>query len=374
MKEGKEQMRMNDRLQIYGLETAEVGGGGDCFFKSIAHRTGISHSKVRQGSANQLRKVASAYDKLGNFKEIGGYKAFCDKVGTPGVFVDGNAEIAAAADFIGKNIFIFGRDEGNDVFIRAGNLGAPTTGDAKGKTIMIAHFCNGEHYTAVRSIQNEWQAPNGSNKDFIHRLNEERTVKSLALKSLIQKAESKLDVHIHDSTGYVGKDEIVASQDDLEHALTVSKAENESFLKKDHDEKKEPDEKKQRSCSNSASSFRAVVFFIFAALFTLMGNLPAVGGNFTFSEVQTSPQGSRSQQMLHVSPGGTLRTGTLFLTPQTGDADKASRVKRQKRNSENKKRLSQSLQFKESKAAVNKKYRFPPNIIFFSQLLFSLNS
>ena len=140
MKEGKEKMRMNDRLQNYGLETEERGGGGDCFFKSIAHRTGMSHSKVRQGTANQLRKVASAYDKLGNFKEIGGYKAFCDKVGTPGVFVDGNAEIAAAADFIGKDIFIIGRDEGTDVFIRKGNLGAPTTGDAKGKAIILAYF------------------------------------------------------------------------------------------------------------------------------------------------------------------------------------------------------------------------------------------
>ena len=147
-------------------------------------------------------------------------------------------------------------------------------------------------------------------------------------------------------------------------------------MKKDQDEKKELDEKKQRSCSSSASSFREAIFFIFAALFTLMGNLPAVGGNFTFTEVQTSPQGSgnftftevqtspqgsRSQQMLHVSPGGTHRTGTLFLTPETGDADKASRVKRQKRNSDSRKRLSQSLQFKESHAAANKKYRVPLN-------------
>jgi len=71
----------------------------------------MSHSKVRQGVANQLRNHASVYDKLGNFEEIGGFEAFCDKVGTPGVFVDGNAEIAATADLIGKNIFFFGRDD-----------------------------------------------------------------------------------------------------------------------------------------------------------------------------------------------------------------------------------------------------------------------
>ena len=81
-----------------------------------------------------------------------------------------------------------------------------------------------------------------------------------------------------------------------------------------------------------------------------------VDGNFTLSEVQTSPKGSRSQQMQSVSPGGTHRTGTLFLTPTNGDADKESRVKRQKGNSDKKRRLSQSLQFKKSHAAARKKY------------------
>ena len=104
-----------------------------------------------------------------------------------------------------------------------------------------------------------------------------------------------------------------------------------------------------------ASSIRAALFLIFAASLKLMSNFPAVGGNFTFSEVQTSPQGSRSQQMLSISPGGTHRTGTIFLTPTTGDADKESRVKRQKRNSDKKRRLSQPLQFKESHAAATKR-------------------
>ena len=105
-----------------------------------------------------------------------------------------------------------------------------------------------------------------------------------------------------------------------------------------------------------ASSIRAALFLIFAAsLKLLMSNFPAVGGNFTLSEVQTSPQGSRSQQMLSISPGGTHRTGTIFLTPTTGDADKESRVKRQKRNSDKKRRLSQPLQFKESHAAATKR-------------------
>ena len=109
--------------------------------------------------------------------------------------------------------------------------------------------------------------------------------------------------------------------------------------------------------SNSATSFREILFFILAALLS-MGNLPAVRGNFTLSEVQTSPQGSRSQQMISISPGGTHRTGILFLTPENGDANKASRVQRQNRNSKNKRRLSNPLQFKQSQADADKKYQF----------------
>jgi hypothetical protein len=85
-------------------------------------------------------------------------------------------------------------------------------------------------------------------------------------------------------------------------------------------------------------SFLATFILIFAALMILMSNLQGVCGNFTLSEVQTSPQGSRSQQLLSVSSGGTHRTGYILLTPTTGDADKESRVKRQKRNSDIKKR------------------------------------
>jgi hypothetical protein len=79
-------------------------------------------------------------------------------------------------------------------------------------------------------------------------------------------------------------------------------------------------------------------------------------GNFTLSDVNRSPQGSRTQQMFSESPGGTQRTGTIFLTPENGDADKQTRAKRQTKNSSTRRRILQP----DAHAAANvaKKRRF----------------
>jgi len=54
--------------------------------------------------ANQKRKIESAYKKLDNFDEVGGFKRNCDKAETPGNFLEGNAEISATAEKNGRNI------------------------------------------------------------------------------------------------------------------------------------------------------------------------------------------------------------------------------------------------------------------------------
>jgi len=192
-----------------------------------------------------------------------------------------------------------------------------------------------------------WNGFKGSKKAIIRNTERLRDME-LALELLLQEHESKLD-HEHN----------VGEVESLELALALSQAENEACLKSVQDEKEETELELARLsqaenearlkvaqdvpaevvdetlelCQNyeenmprhqSASSFRAALFFIFAALLTLMSHLPAVGGILTLSEVQTSPQErSRSEQMLSVSPGS-------FLTPHTGYADKDVRVKRQK--------------------------------------------
>ena len=82
----------------------------------------------------------------------------------------------------------------------------------------------------------------------------------------------------------------------------------------------------------------------------------SASGNFTLSDVNRSPQGSRTQQIFSESPGETHRTGTIFLTPENGDADKQTRAKRQTKNSITRKRILQP----DAHAAANaaKKRRF----------------
>ena len=71
---------------------------------------------------------------------------------------------------------------------------------------------------------------------------------------------------------------------------------------------------------------------------------------FTLSDVNMSPQGSRRQQLFSESPGGTQRTGTINLTPESGDSDKKARAKRQTGNSVTRKRILQPHAY----AAANK--------------------
>ena len=71
---------MNKRLNQYGLETEELGGGGNCFFNSIAPHIGMSPVDLRHGVANQMRQYESEYNKYGNFIEVGGFKSYCQNV------------------------------------------------------------------------------------------------------------------------------------------------------------------------------------------------------------------------------------------------------------------------------------------------------
>jgi len=46
-----------------------------------------------------MRKNESAYKKLIDFDEVGGFRNYCDKAEACGNFVEGNVEMAATAEF-----------------------------------------------------------------------------------------------------------------------------------------------------------------------------------------------------------------------------------------------------------------------------------
>ena len=176
----------------------------------------------------QMRENESVYKEHGNFDEVGGFQKYSDEVAKCGTFVEGNVEIAATADYIGRHILIFGADKEHDVLIRAGHLGAPTAAVVNKKPIMIVHYQKAEHYTGTRPIEHSWNASTGSKKAIRNRKEDRERLHDMksAIELLIQEHESKLDDEQN-----IGEDE------SMELALALSQAENEGRLKSVQDEK-----------------------------------------------------------------------------------------------------------------------------------------
>ena len=93
-------------------------------------------------------------------------------VGTCGIYVEGNAEIAATADFISIHLLILGADSNHDVYIFAGaiGLGAPAHLGVDESPIVIAHCRNGQHYTRTRILHRQWCAPKKAKRARIEEL------------------------------------------------------------------------------------------------------------------------------------------------------------------------------------------------------------
>jgi hypothetical protein len=176
----------------------------------------------------------------------------------------------------------------------------------------------------------------------------------------------------------------------LEEALALSESEHDArleFKKSEFDEMKRTEvckdakvnlkiaaemellEADMKSRAQSKHSFFRTLTMFLIACFVIIGNkFPVASGNFTslsgsgtftLSDVNLSPQGSRTQQLFSESPGGTHRTGTIFLTPESGDKDKQSRAKRQSRNSATRKRILQPGANAASNAAKYQRYWAP---------------
>ncbi len=108
---------LRTRLPSIGVRSIDRGGRGDCWFYSIAAEIGMSMEDLRRGVAQHMRENEHIYGSLGDFKAFGGYQRYCDRVGTCGVFVEGNAELAATADYISRHILILGADKSRDVYL-----------------------------------------------------------------------------------------------------------------------------------------------------------------------------------------------------------------------------------------------------------------
>ena len=130
-----------NRLSSLGLEAWDLGGAGDCFFHCLAPIVRMTVPELRRRVAQHMRDNQPIYGGLGDFELYGGYQSYCDLVATCGVYVEGNAEIAATSDFISRHILILGADSNHDVYIFAGaiGLGAPAHLGVDESPVIIAH-------------------------------------------------------------------------------------------------------------------------------------------------------------------------------------------------------------------------------------------
>ena len=153
------------RLSVLALESVERGGGGDCWWVSIGAETGESGEVLRRGVSQFMRENENVYGKFGNYETFGGYQRYCDMVATPGVYVEGNAEVAATADYIGRHILILGADSARDVYIFAGSIGLGAPIDLGDEQPILAHWLDLQHYTGTRPhVYEPWCAPKGAKR------------------------------------------------------------------------------------------------------------------------------------------------------------------------------------------------------------------
>ena len=65
---------LKTRIQYLGYDAWELGGGGDCFLKSISPSVGIPSSDLRHRVAQHMRDNEEIYGGLGDFERYGGYQ------------------------------------------------------------------------------------------------------------------------------------------------------------------------------------------------------------------------------------------------------------------------------------------------------------
>ena len=71
---------IKNRLSSLGLESWDMGGGGDCFFDCLAPLAGMTVPVLRRCVAQHMRDNEHIYGSLGDFELYGGYQSYCDLV------------------------------------------------------------------------------------------------------------------------------------------------------------------------------------------------------------------------------------------------------------------------------------------------------
>lgn len=147
--------KIEQRLKERGQIAVDCGGDGDCFFKVLAYLLGhSSHEWCREETVAYMRRHASRFQATA----VGlapTFEAYCDAMAKDGTYVEGDAEILAAAARFCCDIHILGADPEHDALFKAQSLEdekhdrGDDDDDLSLVQIHMVHYAHRQHYCAV---------------------------------------------------------------------------------------------------------------------------------------------------------------------------------------------------------------------------------
>jgi len=147
-KEGGLFVRVDRRLASLGLKSRDVGGGGDCFFRSLAaQHPELMHNPHLHMRARE-RTVAYLQEHKERFSDYTSspYSAFLARLSNRGTWVEGEVELLAAASAWNVNIHLWGEDAEHDRRVQ------PPQPNNFTRTVSMAHY-HDTHFRVVDQME-----------------------------------------------------------------------------------------------------------------------------------------------------------------------------------------------------------------------------
>lgn len=143
--------KVEARLAREGERAIDCGGDGDCFFKVLAYQLFgpdhlDQHRWLRARTVEYMRSKPEVYEATAAGLAPT-FDAYCDAMAREGTYVEGDAEILAAAARFDVVFDIAGIDTDHDAFVAPPQM-SPTT-----RTVKMVHYAHRQHYCAVQPQQ-----------------------------------------------------------------------------------------------------------------------------------------------------------------------------------------------------------------------------
>lgn len=135
---------VDQRLAALGLKARDVGGGGNCFFRSLAaqHPDLMNSPELHiLARSRTVRYMQSNEDMFRHYVGLP-YTDYIERMKKPGAWVEGEAELVAAAAAWNVNIHVWGRSDAHDCRVLSPNPNIET------RNVCMVHYQD-QHYRVL---------------------------------------------------------------------------------------------------------------------------------------------------------------------------------------------------------------------------------